>query len=66
MREKNTTCPICNGTGEIESPKSLEIDAVAVKKEMAQKLRFKGYSLRQIQNVLGYKSVRSVVYLLEK
>lgn len=46
-------------------PFKLQIDSVEIKKEIALKLRAKGYSLRQIQNVLGYKSVRSVHLLVK-
>lgn len=50
----------------IGNPKKLNANLFEVKKEMAVKLRDKGFSYRQIQNALGYKSVRSVSYLLEK
>jgi hypothetical protein len=58
-------CPCCNGTGDIGEPKKKEIQVVEVKREMALKLREQGFSLRQIQKVLGYKNVRSIVYLLK-
>jgi hypothetical protein len=58
-------CPICNGTGKLDDPAHMAIDVVAVKKEMALKLHEKGFSLRQIQKALGYKSVRSISVLLK-
>lgn len=59
-------CPVCNGSGRFETPKHQEADLTEVKREMAIKLNDKGYSRRQIQRALGYKSVRSVQYLLGK
>lgn len=58
-------CPICEGTGLVTDPRKLEIDTTEVKRGMAKKLRNFGYSFRQIQNALGYKSVRSVQHLLK-
>jgi predicted DNA-binding ArsR family transcriptional regulator len=65
-KEKNTDCPICNGTGKIESPYKMKLDGAEVKRQIAVDLQKKGYSLRQIQHALGYKSVRSVHYLVHK
>lgn len=47
-----------------EKPKKIDMDAADVKKEIAMALREKGYSYRQIQRALGYKSVRSVSHIL--
>jgi len=47
-----------------EAPKKIEIDQFEVKKVIAHDLRSKGYSYRQIQRALGYKSVRSISHLL--
>lgn len=44
----------------IGHPSKLQLEVVEVKKAMAIKLREKGFSFRQIQKALGYKSVRSV------
>lgn len=59
-------CPICNGSGSIDEPRleRSKIDLIEVKREMAKKLREKGFSFRQIQKALGYKSVRSITHLL--
>ena len=59
-------CPVCNGTGEFVLPKKMEIDSAEVKSKMALGLLEKGYSYRQIQKALGYKSVRSISYIIEK
>jgi hypothetical protein len=58
-------CICCNGTGTMDEPNHKEINMVSIKKEMALKLHAKGYSLRQIQKALGYKSVRSVHLLVK-
>jgi predicted TIM-barrel fold metal-dependent hydrolase len=49
----------------IGNPKKLQANVVEVKREMAKKLRDKGFSFRQIQKALGYKSVRSIPHLLK-
>jgi hypothetical protein len=66
MAKHLTKCPICNGTGKVEDPKHMDVDVIQVKKEMALKLHEKGFSLRQIQKALGYKSVRSVHLMIKK
>jgi len=38
---------------------------ISLKKNIAVKLREDGYSIRQIMQILGYKSPRSVVVLME-
>lgn len=43
-----------------DKPYKQTIDELEVKRSIARGLREKGYSLRQIQKALGYKSVRSV------
>ena len=59
-------CPICEGSGFVEDPRHARIDVFQVKKEMAIKLHGKGFSLRQIQKALGYKSVRSVHLIIKE
>lgn len=59
-------CPVCNGTGEFILPAKMEIDSFEVKAKLAIGLREKGYSYRQIQKALGYKSPRSISYIIEK
>lgn len=48
-----------------EEPKKIDIDSVEIKKTIAIGLRSKGYSMRQIQRALGYKSVRSIQHILK-
>lgn len=57
-RSKTHSCPICGGTGTIEPPKHGDRTAEA-RKVMARALRADGYSLRQIADLCGWKSVRS-------
>jgi len=47
-----------------ETPKKIDLDQFEVKKVIAADLKSKGYSYRQIQRALGYKSVRSISHLL--
>ena len=54
-------CPLCK-KGEIHDPFK---DQSRLKKEGAKELREKGYSMREIQKLLGYKSVSSVAELLK-
>lgn len=52
-------CPVCGGAGFLdEGPRHADRSAEA-KQIMAKALRAKGYSLRQIANLVGWKSVRS-------
>lgn len=62
----NHKCPVCKGTGEFEYPKHQEADKTDINQRIAKDLTEKGYSRRQVARALGYKSVRSVQYLLEK
>lgn len=64
-KQKQFLCPICDGTGRIEDPHKMSIDVTELKREMAIRLRSKGFSFRQIQRALDYKSVRSVQHLLK-
>jgi hypothetical protein len=52
-------CPICTGTGSLPDPNKIARDRAEEKKAMAKTLRDAGYSLRQIQEFIGWKSVRS-------
>lgn len=58
-------CPVCNGTGFTDNPHGISIDVVDVKRQMARQLRDKGFSVRQIQKALGYKSPGSIQHLLK-
>lgn len=59
-------CPVCNGTGQFALPKKIDSDSFEIKEKLAIGLLEKGYSYRQIQKALGYKSVRSISYIIEK
>lgn len=60
METEKDICPVCNGTGLFEIPHKIKIDCSDIKKRICMDLHNKGYSMRQIQLVLGYKSVRSI------
>jgi hypothetical protein len=59
---KLVTCPICDGSGYIE-PTTQE--RMAQKREIARTLKSVGKPLREIAELLGYKSVSSVAELLK-
>lgn len=65
MESSATACPVCNGTGCLPEPHEHSRDRTAEKKAMAKTLRDAGYSIRQIQDFLGYKSPRSIAAFLE-
>lgn len=50
----------------IGNPARMQANVIEVKKEMAVKLREKGFSIRQIMRALNYKSTRSITELLKK
>lgn len=62
MKKQEYKCPICKGTGVIESP-NMPND-MQDKRSCANLLRNNGYSIRQIMKLMGYKSTRSVTFLL--
>lgn len=60
-----TTCPICNGTGEIDAPENK--DAELLRKEEAVIILHKaGYLHREIAALMGYKKEASITYILKK
>ena len=61
-------CPICKGSGRIKAPKFQQKKSIRIiaNRTMATLLKKEGYSLREIQKFLGYKSCRSAAVLLEK
>lgn len=64
-KEKKDICPICKGTGKFELPAKMQLDSMELKKQLAIELYNKGYSIRQIQIALGYKSPRSIQIFLK-
>lgn len=55
-------CPLCDGEGEVPYWKMIKLKP---KEKIAKALKSDGYSVREIQKLLGYKSSRSVQSLLE-
>lgn len=59
-------CPVCKGTGKLEDRSLLnKAKEIERKKNAAIKLREIGYSIREIQRMLGYKSPRSIHLFLK-
>lgn len=56
-------CPVCEGTGFINTQKNPTL--VDMKRMAAKELRKKGLTMRDIQKVLGYKSVSTIKFLLK-
>lgn len=57
-------CPVCGGTGKVKPPKPKKEMEEMVK--VAKALKKAGFSFREIMELMGYKSTRSVSYLLGK
>ena len=53
-------CPVCKGKGCLPDPRKKFADESEAKKAMAKTLVDAGYSYRQVQSFLGWKSVASV------
>jgi DNA-binding transcriptional MerR regulator len=62
---ERVTCPICRGEGSLPDPRKKFETKAAEKAAMARTLREAGYSLRQIQEFIGWKSVRSAANACE-
>lgn len=56
-------CPVCKGKGLITVSKSDSV--VDVRRKAAKALRASGLTMREIQQVLGYKSVSTIDFLLK-
>lgn len=59
-------CPICHGKGELDGPKNIPKDLLKKKEDWAKLLRGEGYSIREIMQIMNYKSPLSVQMLLKK
>lgn len=55
-------CPICDGTGKLELPRPTERE---FRRQAILCLKKNGFGVRQIQRLLGFKSPRSVSFILE-
>jgi hypothetical protein len=64
-RKEFIKCPICKGAGIVPPPQSSRIGMHELKRGAAVVLRQKGYGVRQIQRLLGYKSPHSAQVLLQ-
>jgi hypothetical protein len=63
---KECVCPVCNGTGKFELPNKMTVDTVEIKQRIILELHAKGYSIRQIQKALDYKSPQSVHRIIQQ
>lgn len=61
-------CPACNGCGFIKpvKPKNRIKDEGGKMSTSAKRLSKKGYTLREIADMLGYKHPQSIQHLLDK
>ena len=59
-------CPVCGGSGKTVKPRGERKSKVADNAVMAKLLHKEGYSLREIQRYLGYKSSRSAKLLIDR
>jgi len=62
-------CILCSGTGKFKIPVKNNGDDKKSRKSMDKAIRIlrdKKFSLRQIQKLVGYKSVRSISVSLER
>lgn len=66
MHKEKMKCPTCKGHGEVEKPGNTIVARQRRRKDIAQKLRSEGYSIREIMALMGYKSTNSVSVLLDK
>jgi len=62
--KKMCKCPTCGGIGQIEFIPT-HISHAETHRPLAKKLRKKGYTIRQIAKMLGYKHPGSISNLLK-
>ena len=56
-------CPICRGSGKLKAPHQKQ-KFMREKEVTANNLRKLNYSIREIMDIMGYKSPRSIQVLL--
>lgn len=59
-------CILCEGTGELESPKRDRMLDKAIRDSAIRSLHEAGYGIRQLQRMFKFKSPRSIQDILEK
>jgi hypothetical protein len=55
-------CPMCNGTGKLDCRE----DKMGLRRRIANRLREQDYTVREIMEMMGYKSPSNVHRLLDK
>ena len=66
LRADHAPCPVCKGSGHLSISRRVTRDRTKERRAMAKVLRANGYSIRQIADLLGWKSPRSVQLALEQ
>jgi AraC-like DNA-binding protein len=64
MQKQDIKCPVCNGVGKIEKAGKTVEARKRRRKDIAQKLRSEGYTIREIAALMGYKSPSTVDHIL--
>ena len=62
---KEEICPICKGSGKLESPYKKYRDFREARKQMVKDLIRLGYSYRQVQKFVGFGSTRSISMIIK-
>jgi len=60
-------CILCKGNGEIVEPRNWpnKLSVIALKRKAAKTLRKEHFSIRQIRDLLGYKSIGAIQRFLK-
>jgi hypothetical protein len=66
MGQEKCKCPTCGGAGVIDKIVIRPIGMTDTNRPLAKKLRKKGFTIRQIASMLGYKNPGSITNLLNK
>jgi hypothetical protein len=60
MQKQEVKCPVCKGHGTIEKAGKTIESRQRRRKDIAQKLRSEGYTIREIAALMGYSSPSTV------
>lgn len=65
MVKEKVNCPVCKGHGKIDKAGKTVDARRRRRKDIAEKLRSEGYSIREIAALMGYKSPSTVDWILK-
>jgi len=65
MVQEKCKCPTCGGSGSVNRIVVKPVGLTDTNRPLAKKLRKKGYTIRQIASMLGYKNPGSITNLLK-